>query len=74
MLVTGRLRAGSSEKQPGNTSRSALSAAAKARATGDKASIVTVPDQGHFELITPGTPAGDAVIEEALRLLYKSKR
>ncbi len=51
----------------------AESYAAKVRATGDKASTITVPDQGHFELITPGTPAGDAVIEEALRLLSKSE-
>jgi acetyl esterase/lipase len=46
--------------------------AAKARAAGDAVSIVTVPDQGHFELITPGTPAGNAVIDEIVRLLDKN--
>ena len=46
--------------------------AAKMRATGDIVSIATIPKQGHFELITPGTPAGDAVIDAILRLLDKS--
>ncbi len=49
--------------------RFAESYAAKARAAGDAVSVVTMPGQGHFELITPGTPAGDAVIAGALRLL-----
>lgn len=40
---------------------------------GDAVSIVTIPAQGHFELITPGTPAGDAVIDAALKLLGKSR-
>lgn len=30
---------------------------AKAKAAGDPVTSIVVPDQGHFELITPGTPA-----------------
>jgi acetyl esterase/lipase len=30
---------------------------AKAKAAGDRVTSIVVPDQGHFELITPGTPA-----------------
>ncbi|WP_409413381.1 alpha/beta hydrolase family protein [Altererythrobacter sp. MF3-039] len=41
----------------------------KARAAGDTAEATAVTGQGHFELITPGTPAGDAVIEATLDLL-----
>jgi acetyl esterase/lipase len=48
--------------------------AARAAATGDAPTVITIPDQGHFELIAPGTPAGDAVIAETLRLLDKTKR
>lgn len=48
--------------------------AAKVAARGDAPTVITIPDQGHFELITPGTPAGDAVIEETLRLLDKAGR
>lgn len=46
--------------------------AAKARTAGDAVSVVTIGGQGHFELITPGTPAGEAVIAAALRLLGTS--
>ncbi len=38
---------------------------AKARAAGDRVTSVVVPDQGHFELITPGTAAWT----EELRLI-----
>ena len=37
--------------------RFAAAWAAKAKAAGDRVTSVVVPDQGHFELITPGTPA-----------------
>lgn len=43
--------------------------AAKARAAGDAAEVVTIAGQGHFELITPGTKAGDAAIEATLEML-----
>lgn len=46
--------------------------AAKVKGAGDIVSIETIPAQGHFELITPGTPAGNAVIKAALRLLGKA--
>jgi hypothetical protein len=36
---------------------------------GDMVRTLTIANQGHFELITPGRPAGDAAIAEALRLL-----
>lgn len=47
--------------------------AAKVRAKGDSVSVVTIPAQGHFELITPGTAAGDAAIDAALRLLGRTR-
>lgn len=43
--------------------------AAKVRARGDNVQTLTIANQGHFELITPGRPAGDAAIAAALRLL-----
>lgn len=46
----------------------------RARAKGDSAMSVTVARQGHFELITPGTRAGDAVIEAALVMLGVARR
>jgi acetyl esterase/lipase len=61
-------------KDPIAPPRFAEGYAAKARATGDAVSVATIPDQGHFELITPGTPAGDAVIDAILRLLDKRAR
>lgn len=54
--------------------RFAESYAAKVRAKGDAVSVVTVPGQGHFELITPGTPAGDAVIDAIAGMLDKRAR
>lgn len=41
----------------------------KARAAGDTVEVRTIAGQGHFELITPGTPAGDAAIAATLELL-----
>lgn len=43
--------------------------AAKMQEQGDRVQKLTIADQGHFELITPGRPAADAAIAEALRLL-----
>lgn len=43
--------------------------AAKVEASGDDVRVVTIPSQGHFELITPGTKAGDKVIDLALEHL-----
>lgn len=37
--------------------------AGKARAAGDSVSLVEVPSAGHFELVTPGSPAWPAVLE-----------
>jgi acetyl esterase/lipase len=37
--------------------------AGKARATGDTVSLVEIPSAGHFELVTPGSPAWPAVRE-----------
>lgn len=47
----------------------AESYANKAKASGDETRIITVPAQGHFELITPGTKAGDMVIDMAIEHL-----
>ena len=44
--------------------------AAKMRAKGDRVTVTIVPNQGHVELIAPGTPAwaaAVAAIEKALR-------
>ena len=46
-------------------SRFAAAWVVKARAAGDRVTSIVVPDQGHFELITPGTPAWS----EQLRLI-----
>jgi acetyl esterase/lipase len=54
--------------------RFATNYSTKAQAAGDAVSVITIPRQGHFELITPGTPAGNAVIDEILRLLDKGSR
>ncbi|MDR7101356.1 alpha/beta hydrolase [Croceicoccus sp. BE223] len=43
--------------------------AAKALAKGERVVSRTIPAQGHFELIVPGTPAGDAAIDAAVDLL-----
>ena len=43
--------------------------AAKARAAGDEARVEVVPDQGHVELIAPGTPAFEAQTRHILALL-----
>ncbi len=52
----------------------AESYAGKVRRKGDAIVVVTLANQGHFELITPGTPAGNAAIDAALRLLEARKR
>lgn len=49
--------------------RYAASYVAKAQVAGERVKSVVVPAQGHFELITPGTPAGDAAVDAALGLL-----
>jgi len=49
--------------------RFANSYAAKARASGDAVTTSVIAGQGHFELITPGTDAGDAAVDAAVRLL-----
>jgi pimeloyl-ACP methyl ester carboxylesterase len=41
----------------------------RARAAGDEAWFLPVPDQGHFEVIAPGTPAWDVVEGEVLPIL-----
>ena len=43
--------------------------AGKAVASGDKLTTRTIESQGHFELITPGTTAGDAAIDAVLALV-----
>lgn len=43
--------------------------AAKVRKNGEDIRVIDVPDQGHFELITPGTRAGDTVVDIALEYL-----
>jgi acetyl esterase/lipase len=42
---------------------------AKAKARGERAELRIVADAGHFELITPGTPAWDAIAAEILKLV-----
>ncbi len=49
--------------------RYAASYVAKAQAAGERVPSVVIPAQGHFELISPGTPAGDAAVDAALGLL-----
>jgi acetyl esterase/lipase len=53
--------------------RFAQSYAAKVGAKGDTVSVATIPARGHFELIAPGTAAGDAVIAAALHLLEQPR-
>lgn len=53
--------------------RFAESYASKVRDSGEAIEVVTLPDQGHFELITPGTKAGDTVIDIALTHLGKRR-
>ena len=43
--------------------------AAKVEVGGDVVRVVSIPDQGHFELITPGTKAGDKLIDLAVEQL-----
>jgi pimeloyl-ACP methyl ester carboxylesterase len=37
--------------------------AGRARAAGDAVSLVEITSAGHFELVTPGSPAWPAVLE-----------
>ncbi len=43
--------------------------AARVERRGDRVQSLTIADQGHFELITPGRPAGEAAIGAVLCLL-----
>lgn len=47
---------------------------AAARAAGDSAEVVVVPDAGHFEVIAPTTPAWSTVREEVLKLARQGSR
>ena len=47
---------------------------AAARAAGDIAEVVVVPDAGHFEVIAPTAPAWSTVREEVLKLARQSFR
>ena len=47
---------------------------AMARAHGEDVASMTIAGQGHFELIAPGTPAGEAALDAALALLADASR
>lgn len=42
--------------------------AAKATSAGDKVELVVVPGAGHFEVVSPGTPAGKRVVDLVVTL------
>lgn len=44
-----------------------------ARQRGDRATVITIPDQGHFEAMAPSTAAGRAVIAATLELLGRRR-
>lgn len=45
--------------------------ATRARAGGDQAEVITIPGEGHFEVIAPGRAAATAVIDAARRLVAR---
>jgi acetyl esterase/lipase len=45
--------------------------ATRARAAGDQAEVVTIPGEGHFEVIAPGRAAAAAVINAVMRLVAR---
>ncbi len=49
----------------------ATSYARKLKAKGEAVAVQVIPAQSHFELITPGTPAGDAGVTAMLRMLKR---
>jgi len=46
---------------------------AKAQAAGDLAFFECIPDQGHVELIAPGTPAFERQAQHIMALLHRAQ-